>query len=221
MRNTIAKTVMLILVLGAVACTQSKVKSTEYSGFLGDYSRLKEARSPDGEPVMRWVSPDLQAGKYNKVMIDPVTLYPHPSPMPTVSEQVLYQVTSKLESNLRRELGAEMPVVNMSGPRTLRLHVAITGVDISNKGFKPYEILPIALVVKGAILAAGQRTQEVALYQELEVTDAQTGQVLAQVVRKDFGKNLSNKNKVLTQADADQVLQDWAKNLSVALHELK
>ncbi len=221
MRHAIARTVVLALVLGTVACTQSKVKSTEYSGFLGDYSRLQSAKSLDGEPVMRWVSPALKAGKYSKVMIDPVTLYPRPAPSKTVSEQVLYQMTNKLENNLRRELGAEMPIVATPGAKTLRLQVAITGVDISNKGFKPYEILPIALVVKGAILAAGQRTQEVALYVELEVTDAQTGEVLAQVVRKDFGKDLSNKNKVLTQADADQVLQDWAKNLRSALHDLK
>lgn len=221
MRNTITRTAMLVLMLGTVACTQSKVKPEEYSGFLGNYSRLKEAKSPDGEPVMRWVSPDLKAGKYSRLMLDPVTLYPHPAPTPTVSEQVLYKMTSKLESDLRRELGAEMPIVNAPGPKTLRLRVAITGVDISNKGFKPYEILPIALVMKGAILAAGQRTQEVGLYQEVEVTDSQTGEVLAQVVRKDFGEELSNKNKALTQADADQVLLDWAKSLRVGLHDLK
>ena len=154
-------------------------------------------------------------------MVDPVILYPRPAPTPTVSEQVLYQMKNKLENNLRRELGAEMPVVATAGPKTLRLQVAITGVDISNKGFKPYEILPVALVVKGAILAAGKRTQEVALYQELEVTDAQTGQLLAQVVRKDFGKNLSNRDEALTQEDADKVLQDWAVNLRTALHGLK
>ena len=53
-----------VVMLAAVfaGCTQTKGSQAEYSGLLGDYSRLQPARSPDGEPVMRWVSPDLRPG---------------------------------------------------------------------------------------------------------------------------------------------------------------
>jgi len=212
---------VFLAVLVVASCTQSKVKKEEYSGFLGDYSKLQAAKSTDGEPVMRWVSADLKSGHYSQIMLDPVVLYPEPKPSEHVSEQALNTMTMKLEDNLRRELGAELPLVSSPAPQTLRLRVALTGVDISNKGFKPYEIMPIALVVKGALLATGNRTQEVGLFMELEVTDAESGKLLAQVVRKSFGENLSNKDKDLTQQDVDAVLNNWAKNLRTVLHDLK
>jgi len=211
----------LLTIMLIASCTQTKVKQDEFSGFLGDYSKLQPAKSTDGEPVMRWVSQDLKSGHYSQLMLDPVILYPSPKPTEHVSENTLNSMTMKLEDNLRRELATELPLVSSPAPGTLHLRVALTGVDISNKGFKPYEIMPIALVAKGAILAAGNRTQEVALYMELEVSDAQTGKVLALVVRKSFGENLSNKDKDLTQADVDAVLKGWAENLRTALHDLK
>lgn len=211
----------LVAVIGVSACTQTKVKQEQYSGFLGDYSRLQPAKSAEGDPVIRWVSPDLRSKGYTQIMLDPVVLYPEPKTTAQVSEQALNSMTMTLEDNLRRELAKEVTLVSSPSPETMHVRIALTGVDISNKGFKPYEILPIALVAKGAILAAGKRTQEVALFLEMQVTDSQTDQLLAQVVRKSFGEDLSNKDKVLKQEDVNEVLNVWSKDLSSALHELK
>ena len=40
-------------------CASDLSKPEEYSGFLKDYSKLKEARSPSGAPGMRWIDPRL------------------------------------------------------------------------------------------------------------------------------------------------------------------
>ncbi|MBP5090194.1 DUF3313 family protein, partial [Pseudomonas chlororaphis] len=45
--------------LGLVGCSSNITQPDEYSGFLGDYSQLKEAKSPSGVEVMRWVDPKL------------------------------------------------------------------------------------------------------------------------------------------------------------------
>ena len=45
--------------IGVVGCSSKVTQPDEYSGFLSDYSHLKEAKSPSGAEVMRWVDPDL------------------------------------------------------------------------------------------------------------------------------------------------------------------
>lgn len=57
--------------LGVVGCSSQTVQPNEYSGFLKDYSRLHEAKSPSGAEVMRWVDPKLDVNKYTSVYIEP------------------------------------------------------------------------------------------------------------------------------------------------------
>ena len=45
--------------LALTGCSSKVTQPDEYSGFLGDYSRLKEEKSPSGAEVMRWVDPKL------------------------------------------------------------------------------------------------------------------------------------------------------------------
>ena len=44
---------LCIATLGVVGCSSKTVAPDEYSGFLKDYSQLKEAKSPSGAEVMR------------------------------------------------------------------------------------------------------------------------------------------------------------------------
>ena len=50
----------------------------DYSGFLKDYSRLQEAKSPSGAPVMRWIDPKVNINQYSQVFIEPSQFYPKP-----------------------------------------------------------------------------------------------------------------------------------------------
>ena len=58
---------LCIASIGMVGCASKVTQPDEYSGFLSDYSRLKEARSPSGAEVMRWVDPQLDLSRYNAV----------------------------------------------------------------------------------------------------------------------------------------------------------
>lgn len=60
------------------------------------------------------------------------------------------------------------------------------------EGFKPYEVIPIALVVGAVNTAVGGRDQAVEIATEVAFLDANSNQVLAQVVRKGSGKPLEN-----------------------------
>lgn len=51
--------------LALMGCASKVTQPNEYSGFLGDYSRLKEEKSPSGAEVMRWVDPKIDLAKYS------------------------------------------------------------------------------------------------------------------------------------------------------------
>ena len=53
----------VIVLLGLSGCAGNKVDSRDYSGFLGDYSRLTQQQSPSGAPVMRWIDPALDISR--------------------------------------------------------------------------------------------------------------------------------------------------------------
>ena len=57
--------------IAMVGCASKVQQPDEYSGFLKDYSHLKEAKSPSGAEVMRWVDPNLKVNEYTSVYIEP------------------------------------------------------------------------------------------------------------------------------------------------------
>ena len=64
--------------LGIAGCASQVTQPDEYSGFLSNYSQLKQAKSPSGVEVMRWVDPQLDLSRYNAVYIEPTQFYPKP-----------------------------------------------------------------------------------------------------------------------------------------------
>lgn len=53
MRLAFLASTLCVASLTLVGCSSKLTQPDEYSGFLKDYSRLKEAESPSGAPVMR------------------------------------------------------------------------------------------------------------------------------------------------------------------------
>lgn len=52
-------TLLCAALLTMAACSSNRVDPKDYSGFLKDYSRLEETKSPSGDPVMRWIDPKV------------------------------------------------------------------------------------------------------------------------------------------------------------------
>lgn len=63
----------LILLVGVSGCAGTQqTRSVEQSGFLGDYSMLKEGEKDDSLRIYR--NPQADWRKYQKIILDPVTL---------------------------------------------------------------------------------------------------------------------------------------------------
>ena len=208
------RTLCLGLMAGLLVtgCASKLTQSSQYSGFLADYSQLQETTSASGAPVMRWVAPDYRNDKFVSVYVEKPVFYPPPAPNDQVSQAALDQIAGYLQQAMQRELAARMPVVDDPASDSLVLRSAITAVTTSAEGLKPYEVIPIALVVAAAGAAAGTRDRDTEIYVELEALDGRNSQPQIRVVRKGHGLDLENSSTQLRLQDVQPVLDVWARD---------
>ena len=212
---------LCIATLGVVGCSSKTVAPDEYSGFLKDYSQLKEAKSPSGAEVMRWIDPKVDINKFTSVYVEPSQLYPKPQPTAKISQQTLNGITSYYDQALKRELSKSLPLAAGPGPGVIVIRPAITAVSSKTEGLHAYEVIPIALVAAAVSTASGIRDQETTLATEAVFLDGANNKVVAQVVRKGTGKPLDNAAQVMKADDVKSVIDGWASDLHQSYVKLR
>ncbi|MBB4865758.1 hypothetical protein HNP46_004659 [Pseudomonas nitritireducens] len=218
--KTLAATLCLTtLVLSG--CASKYVAPEQYSGFLKDYSVLKEDKSPSGAPVRRWIDPQVDVNKFTKVFVERSQLYPQPQPSEKIPQSTLDGITQYYDQVLMTEFSKVLPLATGPGEGVLVVRPAITAVSASTKGLQPYEVIPIALIAAGVSTATGIRDQDTSLATEAAFIDADSGKVVAEVVRKGAGAELENSSQVMTANDAKAVLSGWAKDMVATFQQLK
>ena len=212
---------LCIASIGMVGCASKVQQPDEYSGFLKDYSRLKEAKSPSGAEVMRWVDPKLKPKQYTSVYIEPTQLYPAPKPTEKIPQSTLNGITQYYDQALKRELSKSLPLACAPGPGVIVVRAAITAVSSKTEGLHAYEVIPVALVAAAVSTASGIRDQETTLATEAVFLDGASNKVVAQVVRKGTGKPLENDSQVMKADDVKNVIDGWASDLHQSYLKLK
>jgi len=209
------------LTLALSGCSSKEVSPDEYSGFLKDYTVLKETESPSGAPVLRWIQPGVDASHFTSVYIEPSQFYPPPQPTEKLPATTLRGITQSYDQALRTAFATELPLADGPGANVLVVRAAITAVSASNKGLRPYEVIPIALVAAGVSAATGIRDQDTSVSTEAAFLDASNGEVVAEVVRKGAGYDLDGSAQVLQAADFRGVLDGWAADMVKSFQQLK
>lgn len=212
---------LCIATLGMTGCASKVTQPDEYSGFLSDYSQLKQAQSPSGAVVMRWVDPKLDLSRYNAAYIEPTQFYPKPHATAKIPESTLNGINAYYNQALKRELAKSLPLASAPGPGVIVVRAAITAVSSKTEGLKPYEFVPVALVAAAVSTGTGIRDQETTLGTEAQFLDGATGKVIAQVVRKGTGKPLANDSQVMKADDVKSVIDGWASDLHQSYVKLK
>ncbi len=190
-------------------CTSKTVSQEQYSGFLPSYDGLKTVETASGQKALRWVDPAFNVANYDKLIFQPLRFYPTPQTTDRIGQQTYDELLKYANARLGEALSSRFQLVGFStGPRTLEFRGAITGVSANTEGLKPYEVIPIALVVAGTMAATGERDQDTELYLEGELIDTSTGKAVMRVVRKGFGKTLSNDRQAIGFADLKPVVDE-------------
>lgn len=212
---------LCVVTLALSGCASKYVEPEQYSGFLKDYSLLKEAKSPSGAEVMRWIEPGVNVNQFKSVYIEPSQLYPKPQPTEKLPANTLNGITQYYDQALKTAFAKELPLADGPGPQTLVVRPAITAVSASTKSLRPYEVIPIALVAAGVSAATGIRDQDTSLSTEAVFIDSTNNKVVAEVVRKGAGADLDNSSQAMQPKDFRAVLDVWASDMAKSYQHLK
>ena len=197
------KAAVWIATFAFIACGslgEVRAQSKRYSGFLGDYSKLKKSRKLEG--AMSYESPSKSLKEYDKFIIDPVVVHFAPNAKGIgVDPFKVQQVAAYFHRELWQALSIRYQVVNTPGPGVLRLRAAITDIKTT---------VPLMNIHPGTkLLGLGLGGASM----EGEAVDSQTGErVLAVVDSRKGGINpLPSRAAIDTVAHAKEVMRHWVK----------
>ena len=179
----------LLLALAGCAATEQSTKVT-HSGFLADYSLLSPGEEDDA--AFRYWNHDIDWSAYDKILLDPVTLWGAPAAAEMPNED-LQRLANNLYGLMYHELSKDYTMVSEPQYGTLRIQFALTGAERSNPALDVVStVVPSAFVLSSAAqFATGEPTFGGDAMVEARVTDSVTSQTLGAVIdRRVGGKDL-------------------------------
>jgi len=208
-------TLCLAVVVSACSATQQvPIKQTDIKcGFLGSDCDRLIAGEP-GQAALRYVNPNANWTQYKKVLIEPVTFWGSDTTKISAADQ--QTLTNFFYQVLREELGKKFEVVEQAGPGVMRVQVALTDTEAATPGMRT-----VSMVVPQARLLSTLKYAATGTYAfvggaqaEGKVTDAETGQVLAEAMDKRVGGGSIEAAAQWQWGDAENAMKAWAAQIA-------
>jgi hypothetical protein len=207
-----------LLLAGCAPSLQAR-KVDVAQAVLVDPSILE--KGTEGQPLYRYVKPNVDWKKYTEVIIDPVVVYQEAA-MDAETRENFQTLANNAFVFFTKELGKEVTVVTAPGPGTLRIQFAIVSADKSApvRNFLS-TIVPVGMVLStGKYAATGKPMGVGEITGEARISDASTGELLAAALDKRVGgKQL--RGVFTSWQDADSGLQYWAELLRYRLCQFR
>jgi hypothetical protein len=203
------------------ACATMQARSTTKSGFLGDYSQLKEGG--DGKALLVYIDPKADFKAYKRVIVEPVKLYASSEhSMDNVALEDRQKLLNYADAAIREHLAKDYAIVREPGPGVMRLRLALTEADSSYVVLDTVStVLPIGLALAGLQTAAtGSCSFVGSAGAEAELQDSQTGKrLMAAVDRRVGGKMTGQGDKFDEWRTVKNAVDYWADRLQTRLAE--
>jgi hypothetical protein len=213
--------VCLLLGAGGCAATQ-EAKSVEKSGFLGDYSMLKEGQrstiKEGSEDQALWIykNPAADWRKYTKIQLDPVTVWVNQkdSQLKDVSVEDRQRLAALLWSKLDESLRKDYQMAYEPGPDVIRIQAAITEAESSNAVLDTVtSVIPQTRLLSGMVsLGRGVSLFTGSSSVELKITESETGTLLVAAVDRRGGTK-SLRGVTHSWNDVEEAYRFWAEKL--------
>jgi len=216
-------TLSLLVICGiflVTGCTRvQQARGVKQSGFLGDYSQLKEGGGD--RAMLYYVNPDADFSLYEKVILDSVSIwYKENSKLKNVSEDERENLAHYLYSAVRKQLEKNWKIVEQPGKDTLRIRLALTeavGASMEMNNITTY-LPPARLISEGANLTTGSHVFVGEATAEMEIIDSTTGTRLGAFVdKRTGGKHYEGATD--TWADVKKACDWWAELIGAKLSE--
>jgi hypothetical protein len=197
-------------------------RSVKGSGFLKDYSQLKDLGGDTA--MLSYINPNAKFSTYTKIMLEPVRAYAasKDSSMAKLSKENQQMLLNYFDAALRENLKKSYTLVSQPGPDVLRIRVALTEARGSYVLMDTASsIIPIGIalsyakaIVTGKHLAVGE------VGAECEGLDSMTGTQLFAAVDARVGRKYTLKlDKFSRMHTAKDACDFWAEQLHERLLE--
>jgi hypothetical protein len=214
----------LIALVGAasflVGCAASQqAPNVEESGFLGeDYALLREGQ--EGEALLTYVVPDAPWSTYERLNLDPVTIWAgEGSAFEDFSEPDRQTLADTFYALLLEELSKDFQMVDQLGPGVLHVQVAITDAQTSNPTLDTISsVVPQALLLsqaKGIVTGKPGFVGEASA--EVKARDGETGKLVGAAVDRRVGAKSIAGAPTDSWEDVREAYRYWARQLRYRL----
>jgi hypothetical protein len=176
--RTIRSTLSLCL-LAVMAVSAPSWAGPVSSRFI---QNLPADMKPDsqGPGAMRWEAPNHNIAKYDKVMIEPLTIYIAPdSKEQGLEPDSLKSLADAFRAIVINKLEPKYPVVDKPGKGVLVLRPALTNVYVDKKSRGLLSITPVGLVVYAARDDYAKKYSLDKAAMEFEALDGESGERVA------------------------------------------
>jgi hypothetical protein len=194
----------VVVMLSGCAATRHATH-VDKSGFLGEelYEKMKPGDPSKGEvAALRWVDPNRSGVHPNlkRIILDHIVLYRQPQHLGGgESNEASQELLNYFYSKMYAELSKRYEIVDMPGPETIRLQIAVTDYEQSWVALDMIStVIPQLRAVSTLKMLATEKPAFVGGAQiEVKITDAQTGRIVAagvdrRVGAKTLGKGLDS-----------------------------
>ena len=175
-----------------------------FSGFLGDYSKLKRDAFLDNS--LAYTDPTKDLKQYTKFIIEPVVVHFAPDADGIAIDPAdLKMLADYWRDETVKALSRHYTVVTEPGPGVLRVRAAITGIK------KNVPLASVRSITKAPDIGLGGASMEA------EALDAQTGERVAAVVDSRSGATLGITGQRQTYDDAKEIMRLWVERFVARL----
>ncbi|MGR8949571.1 MAG: DUF3313 domain-containing protein [Gammaproteobacteria bacterium] len=177
----IRQTSLMITVCICLLASTGANADAHHSGFLDDYSQLTADSGRAGAMVYR--KEGVSLNKYNKIAMTPIEIWLSPnSKYKGASPDDLKAIADALTTQIVNTLGPSYPVVSAAGEGVLQMRIAISNITMKKKKRGLLSFTPAGFALTTLKDIAGKRIIMDSAVIEAELTDSQTGEVVALLV---------------------------------------
>ena len=201
--------ILVALLLGGCALTQP-AKEVPRSGFLTDYARLHPGNEDQAELV--YIRPGVPWKRYDKILLDPITIWRSVDVgAKGVSQQDAQAMADYFYRLIWDKYSQRFQMVRTPQPDALRVAIALTQLGKADVTLDVISTVEPHIRAATSLyqLAAGAPTFEGDAAVEARITDAMTGELLAEGVDKRIGKRTLNANSLKSWGDVENIMRFW------------
>lgn len=212
--------VLLVAMMFLSSCASTSTKTTQGSGFLGDYYQNLAPGTQEGDPKLMWMKPGVDFSKYDKIMFEYVLFaLSDESKNKAIDANEMKELADAATQTFVDTLSKDFTLVSQPAPDVLRVRVAITDLKQSSPGLSAVTtIVPVGLAV--SLVKKGSSdawTGSGATTAEMMVLDSMTNEVLGagqDTVAAEFEDRFSK------WGSAEEAFKFWAERFTKRLNTL-